>query len=114
MAHPGAPRRLLRTESSQFRRILQTAPRHRGQFIDLLTASSVRPGPALGMVVPKRVCRLAVRRNLIKRAMRETFRRHWQALPEADWVFRLRRLPDTPLRQAVRDDLRRIVHDLAS
>ena len=47
----------------------------------------------LGMVIPKRLARQAVLRNLIKRQVREVFRHQCQSLPEADLVVRLSRWP---------------------
>ena len=45
--------------------------------------------PRLGLVVPKKLCKLAVRRNLAKRVVREAFRQHKAGLPACDLVFRL-------------------------
>ena len=44
----------------------------------------------LGMMIAKRHCRLAVRRNRIKRQIREYFRLHQSTLPNVDIVFLLR------------------------
>ena len=43
----------------------------------------------LGLVVPKKLCKLAVHRNLAKRLVREAFRQQRAALPACDYVFRL-------------------------
>jgi ribonuclease P protein component len=43
----------------------------------------------LGCMVPKRQARRAVTRNLLKRHMRESFRRHAAALPMGLWLLRL-------------------------
>jgi ribonuclease P protein component len=40
-------------------------------------------------MVPKRQARRAVTRNLLKRQMRESFRRHAAALPMGLWLLRL-------------------------
>jgi len=40
-------------------------------------------------MVPKRQARRAVTRNLLKRQMRECFRRHAAALPTGLWLLRL-------------------------
>jgi ribonuclease P protein component len=45
----------------------------------------------LGLVVPKRICRSAARRNWIKRMVRESFRRAVPADIPLDCVVRLRR-----------------------
>lgn len=44
----------------------------------------------LGTVVPKRLARRAVTRNLVKRQMREALRRHADALPGGMWLMKLR------------------------
>lgn len=47
----------------------------------------------LGLIVPKRLARQAVLRNLLKRLAREAFR-HWQhQLPPMDFVLRLIKAP---------------------
>jgi len=43
----------------------------------------------LGLVVPKKLCKLAVHRNLAKRLVREAFRQQRAGLPACDLVFRL-------------------------
>ncbi len=40
-------------------------------------------------MVPKRQARRAATRNLMKRQMRESFRRHAAALPQGLWLLRL-------------------------
>lgn len=46
----------------------------------------------VGAVVPKRHARRSVTRTLVKRQVREAFRRHQAALPPGLWLVRLRRL----------------------
>ncbi len=43
----------------------------------------------LGLVIPKRSVRFAVRRNTIKRWAREAFRHRQQSLPASDIVLRV-------------------------
>ena len=60
------------------------------QVVDNL--SDATPDPAerwLGCMVPKRQARRAVTRNLLKRQMRESFRRHAEQLPTGLWLLRL-------------------------
>lgn len=53
--------------------------------------------PRLGLVIGKRYCRQAVRRNLIKRLVREHFRKATRGLAAMDVVVRLHRAPpDNP------------------
>ena len=49
----------------------------------------------LGTVVPKRLARRAVTRNLVKRQMREAMRRHAASLPGGLWLMKLRAGFDT-------------------
>ena len=67
----------------------------------------------LGCVLPKRLARRAVTRNLLRRQIRAAMQRHAAALPAGLWVFRLRAaFPRTvylsaasqALRQAVRGE----------
>jgi len=46
----------------------------------------------LGAVVPKRHARRSVTRTLVKRQIREAFRRHQASLPPGLWLVRLRRV----------------------
>jgi len=48
----------------------------------------------LGLVVPKRLARRAVTRQLLKRQMREAVRRHAVGLEAGLWVLRLQRAFD--------------------
>jgi ribonuclease P protein component len=72
----------------------------------------------LGCMVPKRQARRAVTRNLVKRQMRESFRRHAAALPMGLWLLRLHAgfpVADYPsaasaaLAEAVRGELDRLL-----
>lgn len=82
--------------SAVFREALATRPRSRGPFFDILClkTEAVDPHPVcsrLGLVVPKRICRSAARRNVIKRLIRESFRRLVPPALPLDCVVRLRR-----------------------
>lgn len=59
--------------------------------------------PQMGLVVPKRLAKHAVRRNIIKRLAREYFRLHADQLGAGLWVVRLQRnineLPLSPLQK---------------
>ena len=59
----------------------------------------------LGLVVPKRICRSAARRNWIKRMVRESFRRELPSHPPLDCVVRLRRVPGVADVPAARSEL---------
>jgi len=55
----------------------------------------------LGIVVPKRLLKAAVRRNLVKRICREKFRQLRIALPVRDLVIRLAAKPQSLDRRAL-------------
>lgn len=78
-------------------------------FFDVLCLAAAeeasRPCSRLGLVVPKRICRSAARRNWIKRMVRESFR---QTVPPEillDCVVRLRRDLERVDALAARDEL---------
>lgn len=65
----------------------------RGPCFDLLRNTMTGHAARLGLVVPKRLAKRAVLRNLIKRQVREAFRHIAQDLPQGDLVVRLSRMP---------------------
>ena len=68
------------------------------------------PGARLGLVVGKKGNRTAVRRNRIKRIIREDFRRAHGDLPAADFVFQVfAPIEDATLRFQVRSMLEKAV-----
>jgi ribonuclease P protein component len=77
----------------------------------------------LGTVVPKRLARRAVTRNLVKRQMRAAVLRHASQLPRGLWVLRLRsafgtdRFPSaasTALQSALREELESVLQRAAA
>lgn len=48
--------------------------------------------PRIGIIVGKRVSKLAVRRNYMRRVLRELFRRHRIALKEVDFIIRVHKI----------------------
>jgi len=71
-------------------------------------------GARLGLVVPKKLLRTAVARNLTKRLVRETFRRNRNELPDFDFVFRLTVRPGPSSRRVDRPVLRAEVAQLVA
>lgn len=55
-----------------------------------LKNEQTHPRPQLGLIVPKKLSKHAVRRNTIKRLSREYFRQHQADLPNGLWALRLR------------------------
>jgi ribonuclease P protein component len=59
----------------------------------------------LGVVVPKKLVKAAVRRNLIKRLAREQFRLNREQLPSLDLVLRLATKPGKPDRKGLATEI---------
>ncbi len=96
----GFSRRRRIAASAIFRKALASRPGSRGEWFDVYCVATPADkdihsaGPdssRLGLVVPKRICRSAARRNWIKRLVRESFRREMPAAAALDCVVRLRR-----------------------
>lgn len=77
-------------------------------------AEAEEAGARLGIVVPKRLVKAAVRRNLIKRIGREQFRLLRTQLPARDLVLRLNAKWQPLDRQAVADEIRKLLLKLLS
>lgn len=94
---PRAARLLVPTD---FRRVFERRIASRGEYFTLhqRPADPADPVPLtrarLGIVIPKKLLRTAVHRNLVKRLARECFRRAAPQLPPADLVVRLARKID--------------------
>ncbi|WP_372722713.1 ribonuclease P protein component [Immundisolibacter sp.] len=76
--------------AGQFKNIFRRGRRLRLDSLELITLSNDFGQPRLGVVVPKRCVKLAVRRNTIKRWARESFRRRQQRLPVGDIILQVR------------------------
>jgi ribonuclease P protein component len=63
----------------------------------------------LGVVVPKRLIKAAVRRNLIKRLGREQFRLLLKQLPVRDLVLRLAVKPGKLNRKELAEEIRKLL-----
>ena len=87
LAFPAA-RRLRR--KSEFDAARAGGRRFGNGFFAVTVISNDKTGPRLGLAVALRVTRTAVERNRIRRIIRESFRRHQQALPGVDLVVSAR------------------------
>lgn len=97
-----------------------------GVLNDVVAASDKLSSARLGLVVPKRLARRAVMRNLMKRIIRESFRQQLANLPAMDLVLKLSRKPDAQalgcdcvrpsdsvFRQRIAEDIRSLFHGLS-
>lgn len=83
----------------------------RGLCLDVLSVNVGCKHPRLGLVIAKRLAKEAVLRNLIKRQIREGFRKHSEHLFAKDYVFRLAR-PLDGLPKAPQDRRHWVRHDV--
>jgi ribonuclease P protein component len=83
------PQRLLKTD--EFSSVFSLRRSFSNDFFQLWFAPGQGDRARLGLVVPKKVVRQAVRRNRIKRLVREQFRLMAATLPPFDLVVRARR-----------------------
>ena len=92
------PRKLRMTASDEFKSALRTRPIAQGRIFslhwyDCKDLKDFDPVAKLGFIVPKRILRLAVDRNRIKRVLRESFRTSQANLPVGFYLFRLKSRP---------------------
>ena len=90
-----------------FRRALKSTHflLHYRPRLDAGAGSPGGPSSRLGVVVPKKLVKAAVRRNLIKRLAREQFRLFRQCLPPYDIVLRLASKPGRPDRKLLKIEI---------
>lgn len=89
-----------------FRRALK------GRFLMLHYRPNGTAGARLGVVVAKKLAKRANVRNLVKRIVREQFRKHRAALPAVDIVMRLHAPVDAATRRMLNDDVVRLLERL--
>jgi ribonuclease P protein component len=81
--------RLLKTD--EFSSVFSLRRSFANGFFQLWFAPGASDRARIGLVVPKKIVRQAVRRNRIKRLVREEFRRMAATLPPLDLIVRARR-----------------------
>jgi ribonuclease P protein component len=81
------------TDSAEFGYALKTKPIARGQHIFVHFSPNPALTARLGVIVPKRLLRLATARNAVKRVFREAFRQQRYRLRTGHFVIRLLRSP---------------------
>jgi len=75
----------------EFQAVLQNRIILSGALLRLYVKPTNAGYARIGLIVAKRIERSAVRRNRIKRILREAFRQHQQAVAGLDCVLQLRR-----------------------
>ncbi|SDX47168.1 ribonuclease P protein component [Nitrosomonas halophila] len=74
----------------EFRAVLRSRTIFNGTFLRLYVKPTDSDYGRIGLIVAKRVERGAVKRNRVKRILREAFRRNQQAIAGLDCIFQLR------------------------
>lgn len=85
------PRRCRLTESRDYRRVFAKSSSVTNQHLLLLGRCSEGDVPRLGLAIAKKHLKRAVDRNRVKRAVRESFRRHQHTLTGIDIIVLVRR-----------------------
>ncbi|MCB1619885.1 MAG: ribonuclease P protein component [Thiothrix sp.] len=88
MSLSGFPRHVRLTRPEEFQRLFERGRHRRTDVEGLLARSRTNAGacPRLGLAVSKRILKRSVDRNRIKRLVRESFRCHYNTLPNVDLV----------------------------
>lgn len=102
------------TDSTEFGTALKTKPIARGQHIYVHFSPNPALTARLGVIVPKRLLRLATTRNAVKRVFREAFRQQRSGLRYGHFVFRLLRQPKydslTDLKSMLRSEADQLIN----
>ena len=85
----GLPKGARVRKTDEFSSVFAFRCRTQGAFFQVFAKPNGGQGPRLGLVVSRRVERRAVRRNRMKRVLREAFRKARPTLPSLDWVVRV-------------------------
>ncbi|MDR3352730.1 MAG: ribonuclease P protein component [Zoogloeaceae bacterium] len=105
------PRRSRLTQAEEYTSVFGFRAVIHGEMF-LLHYGPGRPagtGARLGLVVGKKCLQRAVGRNLVKRIIREEFRRARAELPERDIIFRLRVKLPRAQRRKVAEEVRKLL-----
>lgn len=86
--------------------------RHTTPYLTLLAKPNEQGNPRLAVMVPRKVSLLAVRRNTMRRVVREVFRLHQHQIGAFDLVVRVNRLFDRGQHALVRDELLNLISRL--
>lgn len=102
------PRALRLLNAAEFDRVFAGRCSARGQYMQMLARPNSLPHARLGMIVGKKAAGNAVRRNFIRRTIREVFRRQRTRLPAQDYVVRIVQGFAAAQAAAVRSELDRL------
>jgi len=111
LALPRTARLLRPADFATLRREGRRLPPTRSFYVEFVDASD---GARLGMAVSRRVSKLAVVRNRIRRTVRESFRLHRALLPSFDILVVARQHAAARTNAELRGELTTIWHKLAA
>ncbi|HEY7872090.1 MAG TPA: ribonuclease P protein component [Rudaea sp.] len=111
LRHPRSAR-LLRP--ADFARLRESGRRLSSQQLSIQYCKRDEPGARLGMAVSRRVSKLAVVRNRIRRQVRENFRLHRARLPACDILVIARQSAATQSNAQLRAELETLWSRLAT
>lgn len=100
------------TQAIQFKRVFANACKKADQHFTLLFRTNEEKQARLGMVVAKRHIKHAVKRNRVKRLIRECFRQHTIKQKPVDIVILLRRDVTGLNNQKIRASLNKLFDDI--
>ena len=77
-------------QADVYKNLLSTRPIAKTEFINIHNLPNNLGYPRLGIIISKKLCKKANKRNKLKRIIREIFRTHKQILLSTDILFRLK------------------------
>ena len=77
------------TKTDEFSSVFSFRKRILAAHLAIHYQPNLKDSPRLGLVVSKKVAKLAVRRNYMRRVLREMFRKNTHLLPNFDLVIRV-------------------------
>jgi ribonuclease P protein component len=92
-------------KTDEFSSVFAFRRAYKGRFLTVHYRPNALTTARLGVVVAKRFAKRATVRNLVKRIVREQFRKNRASLPALDLVVRLHAPIDRATREMVNDDI---------
>ncbi|WP_090570137.1 ribonuclease P protein component [Nitrosomonas sp. Nm33] len=99
-------------KATEFQAVIRFRCTVSGEFLQFCVKPSNLNHPRLGLIIAKKLERHAIRRNRLKRFLREVFRKHQQELDKMDCVFRLQRSLTQIDSIRIRQEAEMLIHKL--
>ena len=106
------PRRHRFTAQGSFEPVLRSGRKARGEHVVIHAARGAADASRVGVALSRRYVPSAVERNLIKRIVREAFRRHPLKTSGVDFVVAVRSRMDRVARMGLREEVGRLLDEL--